>query len=196
MSDEHQQDEHQGHGHGEGEHSRELQVELGIVEYPELSAYVLQGEGLNGDTLTELLMTALDAVFGAELQLQGPPMVQFLEIPDQEETLTNVTALAIIPVDPEAAIAAGLEVAMIGPITTAASARFRGPHEAKPQVYALLFDFMQEQQFQPVGLPRELFWEVREDGEHLTELAFPVQDLLPPGQRMFEGESTNGTTDA
>lgn len=171
--------------------SRELQVEFGIVEYPEFPAYVLHGEGLNGDQLFELLMQALDVVFAKELQLVAPPMIQFLEIPEEEEGLNNVTALAIVPVDPEAATAAGLELGLIGPIPLAASARYRGPHEARPHVYKILFDFMEEHQFQPHGLPRELFWEVREDGEHFTELAFPVIDLMPEGQRTWDTQAVS-----
>lgn len=183
-------DEQPSNGAQESSDSQELSVELGIVEFPELLAYVVEGTGLNVEGVHDLLASAIDTVFEAGVPLTGPPMIRYLDIPEGEEGFTNVTAQVLIPLDADGAATAGLEQHTLPPLGMVASARYRGPLEARPQIYSELFDFIQQYQFGVNGLPLELFWEHREDGSHLIELICPVMDLLPPGSRQWETDAS------
>ena len=166
------------------------QVELGIVALPAFSAYVIRRAGCGPADLGPLMSEALEAVFARGLTFIGPPMIHYIDIPRGSSSFSDLTVDAVVPVDVEAAHAAGLPLTLIPDLPLAAVARFRGPHELMPQVYGTLLNYIDEMEYRVTGLPRELYVEYAEDKNHLTEICFPIADGLPEGARQSNGEAS------
>ncbi|HYE79109.1 MAG TPA: GyrI-like domain-containing protein [bacterium] len=164
--------------------------ELGLRPLEGFHAFTLRGEGLGFGDIGPLMEQAIELLLDAGLDYSdfaGPPSLYYEAIPPHADDPHGFTLQVWVPLTPERAAASRITVREVKPVELAATIRIRGPHSLIPQGYAQLLAFIEGEHYRVAGMPRELYWEYREDGQHLTEICFPVMDGAPVPVNPTEG---------
>lgn len=156
-----------------------FEAELGLRPLESFHAFVLRREGIGFDGIGPLMEEAIEVLIDAGLDypdFAGPPSLFYEAIPPDAADPAGFTMQAWIPLDPGRAAMSRIALEEIPAVELAATIRIRGPHRLIPQGYSDLLGFIEVERYRIAGMPRELYWEYQEDGQHLTEICFPVMD--------------------
>lgn len=124
------------------------------------------------DTDEDFLLRQLEQQHAGLLSRIGATMIgAVLSIEDVKRDVTN-RSRAVFILSPDTG-------KVVIPGGSYASIAYRGPYDNNHQAFRLLFAFLEENNLEPVGDPRQIYHidmhETEDEGEYLTEILLPVQ---------------------